>query len=347
MWTDACGLVLLTSLYRATRDRDYLSEAQWLVADVDRVLGRKKGIRIGEEPDRDGQYYHYLAMWMYALACLGEEMPQYRAAGIQLARAIHPAFHVAGSGIIWKMKEDLSGPYPGYGLGGLDPYHGLLAYTRLDPEGKQLGAEINDMRVLVEGSYRRLDCSQDLGLGILLWAASFFPGEQWAQSITARSTKTLDSMWQAAKPAPHQPQQQQQGDGADQAASAVGEGYFCRHPWLPQVRLAFSNYGASLGCQAADLWTDRIHALNRYFEHYRSGDEYDEKAITWVMACNSHFPGAFMPRPNYRQQPGDGGDGGAKQVQATAAGQGSCGSASGQPPPAASSASASAAPHLM
>jgi hypothetical protein len=30
---------------------------------VQRVLGRQRGIRIGEEPDRDGQYFHYLAMW--------------------------------------------------------------------------------------------------------------------------------------------------------------------------------------------------------------------------------------------------------------------------------------------
>jgi hypothetical protein len=31
---------------------------------------RRGGIRIGEEPDRDGQYDHYLVKWLYALACL-------------------------------------------------------------------------------------------------------------------------------------------------------------------------------------------------------------------------------------------------------------------------------------
>ena len=45
-----------------------IDEAEWVVAEVDRVLGRPRGIRIGEEPDRDGQYFHYLAMWLYALA---------------------------------------------------------------------------------------------------------------------------------------------------------------------------------------------------------------------------------------------------------------------------------------
>ena len=51
---------------------DILSEAEWVVSEVDRVLGRPRGIRIGEEPDRDGQYYHYLAMWLFALWRLGQ-----------------------------------------------------------------------------------------------------------------------------------------------------------------------------------------------------------------------------------------------------------------------------------
>jgi hypothetical protein len=37
-----------------------------------------------------------------------------------------------------------------------------------------------------------------------------------------------------------------------------------------------------------------VKALNDHFERYRSGDEYDREAITWVMACCSHFPGAFV-----------------------------------------------------
>ena len=46
----------------------YLDRAEWLVAEVNRVLGRPRGIRIGEEADRDGQYFHYLAMWLFALS---------------------------------------------------------------------------------------------------------------------------------------------------------------------------------------------------------------------------------------------------------------------------------------
>ena len=62
LWTDAFGLVLLVSLYKSLGEKRFLDEAEWLVADVKRVLGRKRGIRIGEEADRDGQYFHYLAM---------------------------------------------------------------------------------------------------------------------------------------------------------------------------------------------------------------------------------------------------------------------------------------------
>jgi len=60
LWTDAFGVVLLVSLYAASGRRQYLDEAEWLVAEVDRVLGRPRGIRIGEAPGRDGQYFHYL-----------------------------------------------------------------------------------------------------------------------------------------------------------------------------------------------------------------------------------------------------------------------------------------------
>jgi hypothetical protein len=39
---------------------------------------------------------------------------------------------------------------------------------------------------------------------------------------------------------------------------------------------------------------DRVEHLNEFFETYRSGDEYDDAAITHVMACSSHLPGALL-----------------------------------------------------
>jgi hypothetical protein len=268
LWTDAFGLVLYVSLYYELREKRWLDEAERLVADVERVLGRPRGLRIGEAPDRDGQYFHYLAMWLFALARLGDVKPEYRLRGIVLARDIHPAFVRPGRGVIWKMKEDLSGPYPGYGFGAMDAYDGYVAYRTLDDEA--LAPEITQMRNLMERDWRTLKIDQDLGLGMMLWLAHFFPDEPWAKAQTKRALATLDTMW------------------------IDPPGYFCRAPWLPNTKFAFTNYGVSLGLQAAGVWSERVERLNGFFENWRSGDEYDREAITWVMACTSHLPGAFV-----------------------------------------------------
>jgi hypothetical protein len=70
LWTDAFGIILLLSLAETLEQPKFIDDARWVAAEVDRVLGRRRGIRIGEEPDRDGQYFHYLAMWIYALAVI-------------------------------------------------------------------------------------------------------------------------------------------------------------------------------------------------------------------------------------------------------------------------------------
>ncbi len=73
-------------------------------------------------------------------------------------------------------------------------------------------------------------------------------------------------------------------------------GYFCRHPGLPEVKFAFTNYGISLGLQAVGAHPERVRRLNEFFRTYLSGDEYDREAITHVMACTSHFPGEFIKK---------------------------------------------------
>ena len=147
-WTDAFGVVLLVSLYAELGKPRFLDEAEWVVSEVDRVLGRPRGIRIGEAPDRDGQYFHYLVMWLYALSVLACHVPTYRRKGVDLVHQIHPAFVVPGRGVVWKMKEDLSAPYPGYGYGALDAFDGYVSYRCLDEN--ELASEIADMRALDE-----------------------------------------------------------------------------------------------------------------------------------------------------------------------------------------------------
>lgn len=193
LWTDAFGLVLYLSLFEHTGHKRYLDKAIQLVDEVYRVLGRDKGIRIGEAPERDGQYYHYLAMWLFALARLGDCVPDYRDRGVALAKDIHPRFVLPGRGVIWKMREDLSAPYPGFGLGAMDAYDGYIAYRLLDE--KALASEIDDMAGLMENSYRHLEIDQDLGLGMMLWLCHFFPAEDWAVWQQGRSLQRLDRLW--------------------------------------------------------------------------------------------------------------------------------------------------------
>jgi hypothetical protein len=271
LWTDAFGVVLLVSLSDELGDDGYLREAEGVVAEVGRVLGRPRGIRIGEAPDRDGQYFHYLAMWLFSLHVLAERRPDYRQQAVRLVRQIHPRFVRPGVGVIWKMREDLSGPYPGFGLGALDPFHGYVVYRLLAEDA--LAAEIQDMQALVERLYRDLDVTQDLGLGMILWMSHFFPGATWARVLRERSLATLDRMW------------------------VDPPGYFCREPGQPEVRFAFTNHGVSVGLQAVGAHLDRVRALQRYFATYRSHDEYDRIAITHVMACSSLFPGKLI-RPS-------------------------------------------------
>jgi hypothetical protein len=239
-------VILLVSLYEATKGERFLDEAAWLVADVDRVLGRPRGIRIGEEADRDGQYFHYLAMWLYALAIMARHVPEMTAKGVGLVRQIHRAFVLPGRGVIWKMKEDLSGPYPGFGLGALDAFDGYISYRKLDEEN--LAEEIGDMRLLIGRQASSLWITQDLGLGMMLWMTHFHPEEDWAVLQQRRCLETLNGMW-------------------------VRAGYFCREPDLPSVKFAFTNYGISIGLQAVEAMPQRVSALHAFFDRYHAGDE--------------------------------------------------------------------------
>jgi len=165
------------------------------------------------------------------------------------------------------MKEDLSGPYPGYGFGALDAFDGYVSYRMLDE--KALSREIADMRKLIDQSAPGLMITQDLGLGMMLWMTQFFPEERWAWLQGRLCHITLDRMWRQ-------------------------DGYFCREPDLPRTKFAFTNYGVSVGLQAVAAMPERVERLNEFFESYRSGDEYNRAAITHVMACSSHFPGYLI-----------------------------------------------------
>ncbi len=206
-------------------------------------------------------------MWIFALDRLGRLIREYRKNAIELVRQIHPHFVVPGVGVHWKMREDFSRPYPGYGLGALDPYHGYVV-NRL-PAQEELAEEIAQMREIIDDNYLSLPIDQDLGLGMMLWMSHFVPDEAWAVRQSRKSLDMLNSMW------------------------IDPPGYFCRHPAMRTVKYAFTNYGISIGLQAVRGPAEEVEKLNAFFDFYRSEDEYDTEAITHVMACASWYPGKF------------------------------------------------------
>ena len=94
----------------------------------------RAALRIGEAPDRDGQYFHYLAMWLYALAVLGAHRAGIpRAARSQLARDSARCVRRPGP---WRVVEDARGPERrrtrASGFGALDAFDGYVSYRLLD-----------------------------------------------------------------------------------------------------------------------------------------------------------------------------------------------------------------------
>ena len=282
LWTDAFGVALLASLFVETGDCAHLDEASWLVDEVMRVLGRKKGVRIGEAPDRDGQYAHYLAMWLSTLALLADVVDargggsglRFRELGLRIAADIHPAFVVRGQGVWWKLEENLSRPHhDGYGFGALDSLDLFVAYRMLDPAGMRLGRETEEVHDILQAQLRRgLNLDQDLSLGMALWlsSAACAKGRDWALDLRSQALAALEGLWQPRK------------------------GCFARSSRERGFVLAFGNHGVAIGLAAADVWPERVAKQHAFFETFRSGDKYDCEAITHVMHCCAHLPGVLV-----------------------------------------------------
>lgn len=284
LWTDAFGLVELISLYKTTKKEQYLNQAEQLIEDVYRVLGRVRGLRIGEASERDGQYFHYLLQWIFALEVYGKETnrPEWHNKAVQLIQQIHDRFLIPGHGVWWKMEEGLDRNHrDGYGLGYLDPFEAYAIYRFVSEH--ELKREINDMKVIVDKHYEKFVCNQDLGAGIGLWDSHFFPNEEWSKNLYESSLNILDKMWV-------------QVDDT--------KGYFCRHALgSKNIKYAFTNYGISMGIQSIlfklegkekEKWINRVKHLNTFFETYKHNNHYDTDAITHVMGLVSHYPGCFI-----------------------------------------------------
>lgn len=240
LWTDAFGVVNFITLHRewanlsstststatvASADK-YLILARRLVETVHDVLGRTRegharlpgatdenplggGLRIGKFDetgvDGDGQYHHYLTIWMFALnrLSLATGESRYNNQAVALAQAIHPRFFVNREStrprMVWKMSMDLSvSLVPSEG--NLDPIDGYVVCRLLQAsamaasgaasgnEGAQvLDEEISDYKRVMERKGEHFVSTDPLDLGMTLWTSHWFSDrESWASKLAGK-----------------------------------------------------------------------------------------------------------------------------------------------------------------
>lgn len=279
LWTDAFAVCNYVGLYEITGEDRFLSRARALVDQVHVVLGRHReddpregwisglpdarardhptvgGLRIGkprpertesepyrpaEEWDRDGQYYHYLTKWVFALHRLGgvQRDAGYRRWAIELARAAHDGFVVstpAGPRLRWKMSIDLSRPLVASmgqhdALDGLITTSVLLASEEPAPDSAALRTVLPELASMCEGqSWATTD---PLGLGGLLVDA--FRCAQLAAAGHPTGPRLFGALL------------------VDARASLRRLSGFPFLDLRPERRLAFRELGLALGFQAVD-----------------------------------------------------------------------------------------------
>jgi len=231
LWTDAFAVLNFLTLYKEYSDEVYLLLAKHLIEAVHEILGRVRddtklkpprlrnatddmpllgGLRIGklsqEGPDADGQYFHYLTMWMFALnrTSIASGDKWYNNQAVSLAIAVFPHFvyNVTATRprMYWKMSMDLSWPMV-MSEGNLDPIQGYVIYKLLQEtadkqdtsenkggRGKVLEDEITLFHRILHAKWHSYASNDPLDLGLTLWTAHWFEGkEQWANGLTAKA----------------------------------------------------------------------------------------------------------------------------------------------------------------
>lgn len=231
LWTDAFGVLnLLTMQEEYCRAGDdpcddrYIQLARRLIETVHNVLGWTRdgsarlpgateanplggGLRIGKTDehgsDCDGQYHHYLTIWMFALNRMtrASNDMKYNRQAVELARAIHTSFFKdRGSDrprMVWKMSMDLSTPLVA-SEGNLDPIDGFVIFRILQAtareagDGEVLAEEIADYKRVMERKGEHFVSDDPLDLGMTLWTAHWFSEtENWASNLATRCFEQL------------------------------------------------------------------------------------------------------------------------------------------------------------
>ncbi|PSN60851.1 hypothetical protein BS50DRAFT_448707, partial [Corynespora cassiicola Philippines] len=309
LWTDAFGVLNFLTLHQLTSQPLYLSHAKALVTAVHSTLGRTRdlssylpraspsnplagGLRIGKDeatgPDGDGQYHHYLTMWMFVLNRLSIESgeKEYNDQAIALAKAIHPHFVYNRKStrprMYWKMTMDLEKPLV-RSEGNLDPVDGLVVYRLLQQtdggDSEVLAEEIDDYHRIVQAKWQGYSSSDPLDLGMTLWTAHWSQ-DTWAIGLVDRAEHAIEDLWQSA--------------------------HFMR---ATTRRLAFRDFGLAMGIKCglnsrgSKRWTERADSVVSAWEqsgvvpdvksNHAAGPNagLDLQPITQVMYCAALIPG--------------------------------------------------------
>ncbi|EAS32857.3 uncharacterized protein CIMG_03881 [Coccidioides immitis RS] len=312
LWTDAFGVLNFLTLHKEnqTYDERYLTFAKRLVYTVHDVLGRTRdgrarlphatdkepllgGLRIGKEsetgPDGDGQYHHYLTLWMFALNRLSMATgdPSFNRQAVSLAKAIHPHFFLdrtsARPRMVWKVAMDLSRPLVA-SEGNLDPIDGFVVFRILQSsaekygDGKVLEEEIGDYERVMARKGSHYVSSDALDLGMTLWTAHWLAiKEDWAADLAKRCISQLRNLFNIDR--------------------------YLETP--VRFRLAFREFGTCLGIGcifdpdskadgALELRSRSDEILSQWERYISSAlTPEDLKPITTVMYSTALIPGAF------------------------------------------------------
>ncbi|RDW93494.1 uncharacterized protein DSM5745_00816 [Aspergillus mulundensis] len=325
LWTDAFGVLALLTLHIETnrnsptnaRNTHYLTLASRLVTTVHDVLGRTRdgsallpgatesnslggGLRIGKTEeagsDGDGQYHHYLTLWMFALnrMSLASDDPTYNEQAIALAKAIHAPFFVNRASenprMVWKMSMNLSRPLVA-SEGNLDPVDGFVMFRLLQAAddhfrnrdgGGVLKDEIDDYARVMKRKGEHFVSSDPLDLGMTMWTVHWVIEEEWARRLADRCFEQIYELLEIRR-------------------------YLDRGM---KYRLAFREFGTALGlrCMAEqESEKERSGDLRAYgdqiLEVWRSrmdgaigkdATPEDLRPITRVMYAAALIPGAFQ-----------------------------------------------------
>ncbi|KAM0264302.1 hypothetical protein ACHAQJ_000792 [Trichoderma viride] len=304
LWTDAFGVVNFVTLFKETAKPKYLTLAKRLVTAVHDILGRTRdgskrldgatdeeplrgGLRIGKldakGSDGDGQYHHYLTLWMFALNRLsiaaGEA--EYNDLAIQLARSVHPRFlmHCLSGDLsmVWKISIDMKNVLV-QTEGHLDAATGYVVYKLLQSTAAKQGhrnnvllQEINDYWILMARKGRLSPGNDLLDLGMCLWMCHIWQDESWAVKLHDKALLKAEEL-------------------LDENSPIMLRG--------ASRRLAFREFGTCVGVacwDVSDHLQSRVAALVEFWDRHLDSKDADDDLtpISRVMYASALVAGAF------------------------------------------------------